>query len=82
VDGRIVAIATMMDNYMASNAVVIRLVVDAGMRGRGHGRAMAAAAGALLAERVPGPDAIDASARPGAHLFHVWAGFGSRPGGP
>src|SRR5215472_18997953 len=58
-DGRIVAIAALLDNVMATNAVVARLVVDARRRGRGHGRAMAAAAQALLAERGTPPDAID-----------------------
>lgn len=48
VDGRTVAIVTIQDNVMATNAVMIRLVVDAALRGRGHGRAMAAAAKALI----------------------------------
>jgi GNAT superfamily N-acetyltransferase len=72
VDGRIVAITTMVDNYMTSNAVVIRLVVDARLRGRGHGRAMAVAAGALLAERVPAPDAIDVRLRDDDPASRAW----------
>jgi len=72
VDGRIVAIATLGDNVMASNAVVIRLVVDAGLRGRGHGRAMAGAARALLAERVPAPAAIDVRLRDDDPASRAW----------
>src|SRR5215467_11154256 len=72
VDGRIVAIAALQDNVMASNAVVVRLVVDAAMRGRGHGRAMAAALEALLAERVTAPDGLDVRLRDDDPASRAW----------
>lgn len=72
VDGRIVAIAALLDNVMATNAVVVRLVVDAGRRGRGHGRAMAAAAEAMLAERARQPESIDVRLRDDDAASRAW----------
>jgi GNAT superfamily N-acetyltransferase len=59
VDRRIVAVGSLLDNDMAANGVWGRVVVDAELRGRGHGRAMAAAVEALIAERVPVPETMD-----------------------
>jgi GNAT superfamily N-acetyltransferase len=72
-DGRVVAIAALHDNEMAPDAVMVRIVVDAAVRGRGHGRAMAAAVDAALAERAPAPDAVEVRVRDDDPASRAWA---------
>ncbi len=52
-NGRIVAAASITDNPLLADGVSIRLTVDSGQRGRGLGRAMAAAVQEVLASRRP-----------------------------
>jgi GNAT superfamily N-acetyltransferase len=72
-DGRIAAVGLVVDNDMATNAIVARVVVDAGHRRRGHGRAMAAAIEALVTERVPAPEAMDVRVRDDDPDSRAWA---------
>jgi ribosomal protein S18 acetylase RimI-like enzyme len=73
VGGRIVAAAAILDNEMAPNAVTVRLIVDVDRRGRGHGRAMATAVEAMIAEHVPAPDAIEVRVRDDDAAARAWA---------
>jgi GNAT superfamily N-acetyltransferase len=52
-DGEIVAAAAVVDHPMIQDGVTVRLVVDVAHRRRGHGRTLAAAVEALVAERAP-----------------------------
>jgi GNAT superfamily N-acetyltransferase len=72
-DGRIVAAAALLDNEMAPTAVTARVVVDAALRGRGHGRAMEAAVEAALTERARAPDAIEVRVRDDDPTSRAWA---------
>lgn len=72
----IVAAAALLDHEMSANTVAARLVVDEAHRGRGVGRAMAAAAEAALAER--GPAALEVRVRdddPGSRAWAERRGF-------
>ena len=70
---RIAAVAAVLDSNMAANGVVVRIVVDARLRGRGHGRAMAATVDALLAGRVREPDEIEVPVRDDDPISRAWA---------
>jgi GNAT superfamily N-acetyltransferase len=53
VDGELIAIAQVLDDEFLADGVGVRLVVDEAHRGRGYGRAMAAALERAIAERAP-----------------------------
>ncbi len=74
--GEIVAAAALLDHEMLANTVAARLVVDEVHRGRGVGRAMAAAVEAVLAERAPA--ALEVRVRdddPGSRAWAERRGF-------
>jgi GNAT superfamily N-acetyltransferase len=70
VGGEIVAVGVLLD-VETGNAINARLVVDVALRGRGHGRTMAAALDELIAERAPAH--VDARVSDGDQSSRSWA---------
>ena len=65
------AVGAVLDNEVTANGVFMRIVVDRSHRGRGRGRAMAAAIEPLLVERAP--DVIECVVADDDDSSRAWA---------